>query len=350
MELISENKRVLGIDISPEAVRLAQIRARGGIKRVEMAVVSADRRQDESGMELLRRGILTQPDGRTCVRARNAVSVLEYQDVTERFLNLPCVDRKKLKELVKWEVPKHTDFPAEEAAWDFTAEKRPGGNEYNVHLAISRKEKVDELLGIILDAGLFPAAVETRSTALHRLVSHMKDPLPGIMALFEIGYRWTTFIIARDGALMMSRRIENGGRDIISSITALIGCGEEDAQGHMLSRGFNEKILGGERVDPVSLEYSLYSAMERPLDNLVSEIKRSYEYFKAQYAVGEDPDRYLLSGEVAMLPNLDRFLSIKLGRDTEVIRPEHFSALEYDVEDVPFPLMSTAVGLALRRC
>jgi len=86
------------------------------------------------------------------------------------------------------------------------------------------------------------------------------------------------------------------------------------------------------------------SAIKPLLDRLVSELKRSFDYYRSQMN-GSDVTTIYLCGGGAQMQDLDQFLRQKTGLDIRVLNPlEKFSAEGVDVG----PELAVALGLGLR--
>lgn len=92
--------------------------------------------------------------------------------------------------------------------------------------------------------------------------------------------------------------------------------------------------------------------MQAALVELVTEIRRSLEYYGSQHA-DATVDRMVLYGGTARLPRLDRFISREVGIPVEVGNPvKHLAGLPAQfsaqyVEEIGC-LLPVAVGLAIR--
>lgn len=96
----------------------------------------------------------------------------------------------------------------------------------------------------------------------------------------------------------------------------------------------------------------VYQAMLPTLAELVTEVRRSLEYYRTRYPNSE-VGRIILLGGTARLPNLDRFLANELGMRVDVADPLRRFSLAPSLQD-PSLLeqirctLPVAVGLALR--
>ncbi|MBN2072236.1 MAG: pilus assembly protein PilM [Candidatus Krumholzibacteriota bacterium] len=345
---IAGHKRVLGIDMSPRFIKLVEVESgRGGIMVLKTAIdrITED---DEDGGPVRYAERLKGLIRNNGIKAKKAFAVLMPEDVIERFVSVPAEAGKKIREIIEWEVPKHIDYSMEETVYDYNISEIPDSSRKDVHLAIARRDRVEKLASIIQEADLCPEGIESRSSSLCRLMNGFSGIEKKTVAILDIEHRWSTLLILRDKVLIMSRRIENGTNDILESISSLIGCSEHESRVYMMETGFSEPIINGEEVPPLSLEYTVYSAIERSVDRLVADLKRSYEIFKAQNEMQNNPDIIYLTGGTSLLPNIDRVLQIKMGIETEVLDPFGTGLLSDESGTDSFAQLTVALGLAIR--
>src|SRR5258708_6000170 len=102
--------------------------------------------------------------------------------------------------------------------------------------------------------------------------------------------------------------------------------------------------------DPTKMQ--VFSAMAPVLGELLTELRRSMEYYRGRSADGTI-DEILLCGGSATIPNLDKFLSQEMGIPTRVANPFQFTTLatkSYSQEylNEVAPSFAVAVGLGAR--
>jgi len=103
---------------------------------------------------------------------------------------------------------------------------------------------------------------------------------------------------------------------------------------------------------PVGQPQRVFQAMQPALVELVTEIRRSLEYYTTQQA-GATVDRIILYGGTARMPRLDRFISREVGLPVELGNPlKHVASLPAQftkryLEEIGC-LLPVAMGLAIR--
>ncbi len=343
-------RRVVGIDLGSNSLKAVEVETGGKVPRLVNAVVEKDVFGDASPAGRLDAGLLSGILKRRGIKTKRTVSVLPNEDLIEKYLRFPVETRKKIGDFVNWEASKHISYPVEEAAFDYSIEKPNGGSEMDVHLAVTRRSTVEEYVNLLNNSGLVAEAVEPRSIALGRILCNGPSSENTIIPMLDIGFRWTTLVILKGGRLRFSRTIEGGGKDVRDSITALMNISPAEAEDHMVNTGFSIDLIRGEDVSPTSTEYNVHSAMERAVDRLISDYRRSYEYYRVQFEEQDEPVVLYLTGGSAQMPGFDSFMEMKLKARTEVFDPFKYSGIENGSYVGPRSPLSTALGLALRFC
>lgn len=343
-------RRTIGIDIGSDSLKAVEVETGGGMPRLLNAVIEKDVFGGHSPIGRLDAGLLSGILKKRGIKAKRAISVLPDEDLIEKYLRFPVETLKRIGDFVNWEASKHISYPVEEASFDYSTEERNGGDEIGVHLAVARRVVVEKYVYLLKNAGLVPEAVEPRSLALKRILRNREIPENMIVSMLDIGFRWTTLLILKGGRIRFSRTIETGGKDVRDSIAALINISPAEAEHHMVNTGLDINLIREEDVSPTSTEYNVYSAIERAIDRLISDYRRSYEFFRVQYEEEDGPAVLYLTGGTARIPNLDRFVEMKLKVKTEVFDTLKYSGIENGSYGGPWQPLSTALGLALRCC
>jgi type IV pilus assembly protein PilM len=105
--------------------------------------------------------------------------------------------------------------------------------------------------------------------------------------------------------------------------------------------------------EDVAMSQQVYGCMESVLNELVTEIRRSLEYYRNRHE-NADIDRIILVGGTARLRNLDQFLQDELGVRVEYGDPlAHLSVANPSLADDYLynhaPLLAISVGLAMHQ-
>jgi type IV pilus assembly protein PilM len=341
---------VIGLDIGASTLKIVELEGLNGkvaVKKIASGQYSENYGVDEA--EQVREAVY-RTIGEHGIKAKRVVSAIAKKDVIEKFLQIPVIDEKKIRDILKWEVSKHISFPLEQVVYDYRIDDIPGEAKVSVHLAIARRSRIENHIDILRSLGLVPVAVEPMSLSLFRIARSLVEIGDRPLAILDIGAHSSTLLIVTGGKMRLSRMIEIGSEDIMSSIVNLIQCSREEAGTLMSSVGISDEILQGQEVSATSKEFETYSAIEYQMDRLIGELRRSLVFFMAQYEGEDEPETLCLTGGTAGIPNLKQFLEKKLGLKSEVIDPLKNPDWNGCTHDNSGCYLSMAFGLALRGC
>jgi len=330
-----------------------------------------------------------------------------------RVIEVPKMSDSELAETMKWEVERHVPFAANEVIMDFQpierADTPPDAQNMEVLLAVAQQDMIDRHVEMLFAAGLSPVAIDVEPLAAARsLVGLSPDPYgKRTVVIVNVGASNTDIGIYRDGVLAFPRTLPLAGDSMSKAIAAQMGVSLEDAeklkaqygevlqnqiapaQAPAMEEGFLDFSTGEAEaeepqrtpfdfteapeigveaptapvepatpdvpapvpaVDPTKAQ--VFAAIAPTLGELLTELKRSMEYYRGRSVDGQI-DEVLLCGGTAKLKGLDKFLTDELGIPTRVADPFQYVTLasrnfsgDY-LADVS-PSFAVAVGLGAR--
>ncbi len=250
---------------------------------------------------------------------------------------------EELAESIKWEAEQYIPFSIDDVNVDFQ-KLGPGAaqGQADVLLVAVKKDKINDYVNLVKEAGLEPVVMDVDGFALANMYELNYESEEGTTALLNIGASVMNINILKDEMSIFTRDITVGGNRYTEALQRDFGLSFEDA----------EKVKRGESVEGADQE-QLASAMEAVTEDIVSEIERSFDFFR-QTTGSETVNRVLVSGGCARIANFTNLLSQRLNIPVEVSNP--FKNIKIDPKkfDPAFvseaaPLCAVAVGLAIRR-
>ncbi len=290
----------------------------------------------------------------------NCVTALAAQNAILRFVPFPVMPEDELKIAVRNEAEHYVPYPIDDVHIDFAklAElEEEGMKRYLVLLVVAQKDFVGGLETVFKESGITLSAIEIDSLSiLNAIDSSLKvpgagggdDPFGGgdkgeVVASITIGARTTNVSIMKNGILRFTRAIPIAGNNITAVIQNVFKESFAEAERTKIEAG----VLG---LDGEGGDQEFTEVVQTTIEELAGEIRRSFDYFKAQT---REPmiHRVILSGGTAKLRKLDMFLTNEFGINVEMANP-----LEGVEVAIPNPELlqdylqdfSTAIGLALR--
>ena len=358
----------LGIDIGNSAIKVVQMKkGPNGPQLVGLAIEPVPENalvdgaiNDPQAIANIIKAIKKQNN----LATDNCVTALAAQNAILRFVPFPVMPDPELEIAVKNEAEHYVPYPLEEVTLDFaklTQYEEEGMARCLVLLVVAQKEYVNQLQSVFKEAGISLDAVDIDTlSALNALEGSLKAGKPvaegeeppavadadkgEVVAVISIGARTTNVNILKNGVLRFTRPIPIAG----NNITALIQNVFKESFAEAERTKIEEGVLGLSGQEEGNQEFT--EIVQTTIEELAGEIRRSFDYFKAQT---REPliHRVILTGGTSKLKNLDVFLTNEFGIDVEMADPlqgievaiPNPEVLEDYLQD-----FTVAIGLALR--
>ncbi len=238
-----------------------------------------------------------------------------------RTISLPLMPKSELKEAVKWEIKRQLPYAPEEAVYDYVAKEMQDG--IIVTFAAAERNNIQRYIFPFKEAKLNVTAVDINPLCIIRALP-IKSA--GNTILIDIGAKSMEIDIVKAGALRLTRSVDIGGENIKNQMLNA-GLSEEDAE-NILLEGPVEK-------------------MQDILDQLLKEVFRSIDYYKATFKEKTFAE-VILTGGVAISHTVKNYFSQMF--DVPVSVPNPFDSFSIKDEKLrPLgPRFSVAIGLARR--
>lgn len=341
---------IIGLDIGSSSIKVIQLEDDEGgyrLSKFGMRTLEPEMIVDGTIMDSVRcvetlQGLLKDQS----ITAKDVVISLSGHSVIVKRVVLPQMTEDELAESIKWEAEQYIPFDINDVDIDFQILNSfidsDGKPQIDVLLAAVKKDKLTEYTSLVIEAGLKPVIVDIDSFALENMYEiNYPGEEGGIVGLINIGASITNINILQKGMFAFMRDVSIGGNKYTESIQKELGLSYEDA----------EKAKKGDDVQGVD-SFSIDTIIENVSNEIVSEITRSFGYFKTSSG-SEQIDKIMLSGGSSKMKNLSGFLQEHLGIPIEFINP--FKQLkispEFDSNLIAeiAPIASVAVGLGIRR-
>lgn len=318
---------VLGLDIGSSAIKIAQLgKTTDGLKIHKLAIAPTPPMAMKDGniveiaplaekvKELVRQNNLT---------VKQVVSAVTGQSIVIRTISLPVMTDRELKNSIQYEAEKYIPYSVAEAQVDGIALRRPiPGDEKNMEVLLmaAPKEMVRNAEEVIRQAGFQVQAIDLEPFALLRLIRNTLDAdiLKQTVALINIGASSTSINIFREGMLRNSRTIAMAGNAFTKAIAQGMSLSFDDAEKLKKEKGTIRIEKDSTPVAPTTMR--MFNTILPVLTELVTEIQRSFDFYRSRYK-GESVDVIYLSGGTARFKNLDRYLAGELSLHVELFNP-----------------------------
>ncbi|MFI5042003.1 MAG: type IV pilus assembly protein PilM [Acidimicrobiales bacterium] len=216
------------------------------------------------------------------------------------------------------------------------------GNKMEVLVVAVKKEIINSYVETIRAAGLDPVLVDVDYFALENMYELSYDAPDGRpVALVNIGARYSSINILKDGRSTFTGDVPVGGAEFNDALARQLGLSPEDAEA--IKRGGKPK-----GVDPTAVEPVMASVTEF----IVEEIQRALSFFWTA-ATDEPLGGVVLSGGTARAAGLVAQLKQRLECPVETADPFRRisigSRVDRSLIEAAGPALAVMVGLATRR-
>ncbi len=277
------------------------------------------------------------------VKTKEVVLSVSGSSVIIKRVSIADMTDEELAESIKWEAEQYIPFSIDDVNVDF--QKLGAGaaeGQADVLLVAVKKDKINDYVNLVKDAGLEPVVVDVDAFALANMYELNYETEGGITALLNIGASEMNINVLRDGMSIFTRDITVGGNRYTEALQRDAGVSYEDA----------EKIKRGEEAAGADKD-QVAGILAAVTEDIVGEIQRSFDFFRS--TTGSDRvSHVLVAGGCAKIPQFTRILSERLEIPVDVLNPfknikvdpKHFDAGTISESS---PLAAVAVGLAMRR-
>lgn len=346
------SKSAIGVDIGSNTVKVVQLKRSGSNVELEKAATTdiysgGERPADPAAQRRARVDAVKRALNQAKITSKNSVSSVCGESIIVRYLQLPEMPEDELKKALQWEAEEYIPFRLDEVNIDsmVLGKSDPGSERVDVLLVSAKKDLVDDHLSVIRDAGLTPKVLDVDSFAfLNCYEANYANSSQECIALINIGAEITGITIFQNGVSRFSRDIPVGGNTMTSAIRSHLRCSFAEAENLKIMHGANppadsskettkafagslmDTIRGtveemtGAKSDESNKEAMVAKAINGVLNDLISEVRRSVEFFENQVR-GVSVSKIVLGGGAAVMGNLKENFEHQLSLPVEIIDP-----------------------------
>ena len=274
----SRNSDPIALDIGSTFIKLVQLKGSKGHYQlikfgmvplppeviVEGAVMDAGRVVDAI------KELLTDQQ----IKTKEAVISVSGSSVIIKRISVADMSEEELGESIKWEAEQYIPFSIDDVNVDFQ-KLGPGAQEgqADVLLVAVKKDKINDYINLVKEAGLEPAVLDVDAFALANMYELNYDMEAGITALLNIGASVMNINILKDGMSIFTRDITVGGNRYTEALQREFGMSYEDA----------EKVKRGEPVEGLGDRDQIAGIMSSVTEDIVAETQRSLRFLPVHH-------------------------------------------------------------------
>ena len=377
-KLFGKSGPVLGVDVGSSSVKVVQVKSAGkGLVLEKIGIAPIKTRGDKQEVsdaavaEAVKAAVADSGSS-----LKDVCCSIAGESVIVRYLQFPDMNDEELDYAIRLQAEEYIPFRLDEVNLDYQRLDTPtveGGKRVDLLLVAVRKDLVNRRIELLKSVGLNPVVMDVDSFALLNCLEANYDfRAEEVVALVSIGASITNINICTNGISRFARDISLAGNTISSAIASKMGISFQEAENVKIdeasimskeaggeSTNVAEAIkdtvekITGEKLDEGDKKAKLAEIIRQPIQNLITEVRRSIQFFENQ-PNGKPVTRVLLSGGGAKLSNLDHFMAERLGLPVELANPlkkvdtgsisKGASALESQA-----PILAVGIGLGIRK-
>jgi type IV pilus assembly protein PilM len=375
---------VIGVDVGTNSVKVVQMKTTAkGLVLERIAIVPIRLTEGKGNVTEASDAAVAEAVKTAVVNSGTSIKdvccSIAGESVIVRYLQFPDMPNEELDYTVRLQAEEYIPFHLTDVNLDYQRLDTPtveGGKRVDLLLVAVRKDLVSRRVELLKSIGLSPVVMDVDSFALLNCLEANYDFRPDeVVALVSIGASITNINIFIKSISRFARDISLGGNSITSAIASKLSISFQDAEKTKISEGIvftkepgagggevsgvAEAIKGtvekitGEKMDDEDKKTKLAGIIRQPIQNLITEVRRSLQFFENQ-PNGKPVTRVLLTGGGAKLQNLDKYMSDRLGLPVEIADPlkkidiSMVSKVGFDVKSQA-PTLAVGIGLGLRK-
>ena len=247
--------------------------------------------------------------------SKNVFTGLSGQGILIRFIKMPRMPLKQLRQSLYLEADKYFPFSKDQIFMDCHIVKDNKDNKVLMLAAVAKKEIVKKRIDFVFSLGLQSNCVGLNAVALSnafiKLQKNAKErqdsqhPSLSTVAVLDIGEIKSSLVILDKNTPKFTRDISVGGKDFTQKIMNVLDLDINQAEA--MKQNSKDK------------EEEIFSACQATLSSLVSEVRLSFDYFTSENS--SEVIRLCLTGDSSRLPKIENFLMRELGIPVERWNP-----------------------------
>ncbi|MGD8328619.1 MAG: type IV pilus assembly protein PilM [Acidobacteriota bacterium] len=400
--MFGRSKGIIGLDIGSHAVKLVAMKAQRGGNPYQLTHFGVAELPSESIVEgaVVRPGDVAQAIrdllNNNKIKGSRIATAVSGHAVIVRRVTMPRMDEDELRESIVWEAEEYIPFDVDDVNLDFAIlDENDDANEMDVVLVAAKRDRIEEFIAVIEEAGRDPVVVDVDAFALQNAfeLSYPERQHEDV-ALLNMGASVINVAVLEEGRPVFWRDITLGVRQYVAALQREFMLDYFDAEEVLRRAGSGagrdaqqlDNELGG--WDDDEDEYSYDDAGEDTIpettapdfdtsggagmggirdasrdprvqevvgdvsERLITEIKKTFDFYHAQ-SMRERFDAIFLAGGGAHVADLTLRLEQRLGTPVELLDPLRRVTIptkSFDPEYVRSiaPQAAVAVGLAMR--
>ncbi len=382
------SRKAVAVDIGSTSVKVLEITKKSGQPHMGKFAIEPIAVPDVDSPDLLvknKANAIKTALRRANIKTKRCITSVSGEKVLVRYIQMPKMPEEDLANAISWEAEEHIPFKIDDVNLDFVVLGDVQGSQepkLDILLVCATKELIHEQLNILQRAGLQADEIDVDGFAVVNYMEHNCSPQTAeAVAIINIGASKTNINIYRNGNIWFSRDINIGGNSISEALVSRKGVSfqeaeeikkkvplpsfqkeesgdespleeENDSEIYDAIKGTVEDITG-EKLEGKGLQSDLTNIILEGFDPILTEIKRSIQFFENQMEEAH-VSRAFLSGGTCRFERITDYLEKELGVKVELLNfltnVSVPAPIESDIRnDNLTPFLGVSMGMGLRK-
>ena len=352
--MFGRSRNLVGLDIGDSSIKVVELKEQGKGRGYQLVRLGWEPLSSEAIVDgqIMDAQLVSDTIQRLFQRCKIkpstpiATALCGHHVIVKR-ISLPVMSDAELAESIHWEAEQYIPFDIEDVNLDYQileGSSLSGEGNMDVLLAAAKRDKINDYIGVVNQAGLNPQAVDIASFAMQNAfeANYEFDP-DQVVALVDIGSAVSSISVLHGGSSVYWRDINIGGNQYTDAIQRELNLSADQAE--QIKRGEELDGIPDERAQPI---------LSSVTEDIGAEIQKTLDFFKQISATDQSLDRLFLTGGAAQVVHMKESLAERLQTQVDLLNPFRRippAGREASPELVNemIPTASVAVGLALRK-
>jgi len=274
-----------------------------------------------------------------------------------KIIDLPNIPKNEIRQAAQLYL--NTKFGIDSSfIFDYEINGQKTDNEGNkkieVVCAVARKDRIQQICQALINKGFIIGSINISAFSLIALLRELGVSQKETIAVIDIGYSSTDFIVYHEYRIKFFRRFFIGSKQFNQALEEKMQIRESAS---FSSSENSNKTQNQKPIENVSAEQEydltsgqLLSALRASLEKFVSELKHSIDYYQENAQTPPVKNIFIVGGGGIRFKNLNVFLNQRMNATIRIIQIPNSIAdsyLEKQELENNFAIIANVVGLAL---
>lgn len=299
MALMGGKSEFFGIDIGTNAIRVVQLASGAtrtlkayGYVPLDPQIARSEAPTDQQKLA----GIISKLLGDSRVSTKNVVSGLSTKHVYTATINLPNITEQEISKTITYQAEQYIPVALDTVKLDWAQIGQTANGEKEILLVAAQKSASENRLELLESIGLDVLAIEPDPIALTRSLLPTTYGNPAVIV--DMGADSTDVVIVYQGAPHLIRSLSIGSDALIKAAAKSFDVDNNQAAEFVFKFGLTKSKLEGQ----------VFKALQGTVDNLVSEVKKSINFFQSKKP-GVTVEKVVITGNAASIPELPLYVA-----------------------------------------